>query len=304
MTIRTNVSDASRRAQTSISRCTIREFDDDHDMMQIKQADVYHSETPTNFERWQQCGFTAHPKKQDQDQSQQGQQQQNGNGGNGPGQGAGDISNNQPKGESSEGIMLYVNGSRAHPVCVSVDDRRVRPYGMKEGESALYACDGSGQMVYHRVRGDANDGLYLVTLNDQEQSKDGQQQERFLSLRHVEKKKQPRKKKKAGGGAGQQADGGNGGSSSDFKHEGDTVNTEVRISKQMIEFRDGDQSVGHYDKGKQRWTHFVNGDATKGSVVVDKDHVHIRFGDHRIWVDKDGCWSSEAIQVKADPYDS
>jgi hypothetical protein len=42
----------------------------------------------------------------------------------------------------------------------------------------------------------------------------------------------------------------------------------------------------------------------KWSVRVDDKHVHIRFEDNRIWVDKNGCWSSKPIQVKQDPNDS
>ena len=41
----------------------------------------------------------------------------------------------------------------------------------------------------------------------------------------------------------------------------------------------------------------------KISTLVDKDHVHIRFKDHRIFVDKEGCWSTSPIQVKGDDYD-
>ena len=61
--------------------------------------------------------------------------------------------------------MVYVGGSRSHPVGL-VDDRRVRPYAMKEGESAMYAASGTGQMLFHNDK-----GSYLVVTDEpQEQA--------------------------------------------------------------------------------------------------------------------------------------
>ena len=42
-----------------------------------------------------------------------------------------------------------------------VDDRRVRPYGMSEGEGAHYAPDGSEQMVLFK-----ENGTYVVSLDN------------------------------------------------------------------------------------------------------------------------------------------
>jgi hypothetical protein len=43
MTIRTTLTDTTRKARMSTARATIREFDDDHLMQQVKSADVTHS---------------------------------------------------------------------------------------------------------------------------------------------------------------------------------------------------------------------------------------------------------------------
>ena len=223
--------DLSRRTQMTLSRASVREFDDKHLMQQVKKADVYHSETPSDFERWQMVGLTSMPLKQEEEQQQQGQQQ---NQQGGTGETPGDWNHNQPKGKSAEAVMLYI-GSRSHPIGI-VDDRRVRPYAMKEGETALYAASGTGQMLFHNDK-----GSYLVAVNNpQEQSKDSKDVERFASLRHVEKKKQSREIKK-----GQEVQ--------EHKHEGETVNLEVRTTKTRIEFRAGDDVVGYYDKAGKKW---------------------------------------------------
>jgi hypothetical protein len=64
-----------------------------------------------------------------------------------------------------------------------------------------------------------------------------------VSVRHVEKQKQKRGQSGGGQGGGQQ----------DFKHEGESVNTEMRVSKNRIEFRSGDTVVGYYDKSSATW---------------------------------------------------
>jgi hypothetical protein len=259
MTIRTTISDAGRRAQTGASRCTVREFDDDHDIMEAKQADVMHSETPSAVQVHQPCGLTSHPMPQEEDTQKQPQQSQAPSGG-----GTGDPSNpdmskgfndNQPKGPSSIGHMSYWGGSRSNPVMHSVDDPRHRPFQTKKGEALFYSPDGSGQAVYHRRREDDKDGLYLVTLDDQQQlNRDGtvkqQERKRFISMRHVEKPRQQRKKQQQ-----QQQQQGIplAAEQQNYKHEGESVNTEVRCTKDRIEFRAGDTVVGYYDKGADTW---------------------------------------------------
>jgi len=327
MTFRRTAKETGRSSQTSASRCTLREFDDDHDMMQIKQADIYHSETQSDFERWQQCGTSVHPMPQDkqdqQTQGQQGQQDgQDGGFGSYSGDGAGEKnpwSSKQPKGPSSEGLMLYLNGSRSHPICAAIDDRRVRPYQTKPGECLYYAADGSGQTMYHRVRGDDKDGLYILTLDDQQQNGvyiagygvgQQKQQKRFVSIRHANKQKQKRKSKslQAGqqggqGGQGSQlaADGGGQGGQQqqDYKHEGDSINTEVQLTSGKINFNDGGGNVGFYDNQKKDWLHHDGKGATH-SMRADKGHSHIKHEGAHIWVDG-ACWSSMPIQIKDDP---
>lgn len=250
MTERSTLAATHRTARNAAgSRATVREFDDKHLVQQVKFADVFHSETPSDFERFQMVGLTSVPLKQEEtqqksSQQQSSQQQSSGNY---------DGSDDQPTGKSSEMLMNYVNGSRSHPVGGLCDDRRVRPYAMKEGETACYAASGTGQMLFHN-----NSGSYLIAVNNPpEQSKNNQETERFASLRHVTKSKQKREIKE-----GEQVQ--------EHKHEGESVNTEVRCTSGRIEFRVGDKVVGYYDKQSDAW-YFTSKIHTRNATEEVKD---------------------------------
>jgi hypothetical protein len=158
--------------------------------------------------------------------------------------------------------MLYPGGQRSHPIGIC-DDRRVRPYKVPEGASAFYAPTGTGQMVYHN-----DDGSSLVTTNNPKYGKNQQQKERYASIRHVTKQPQQRKFQQQKSNGGTSGGGGSpgvstldtgsggtsGGSSQDYKHEGESVNTEIRCTSGRIEFRIGDTVVGYYDKSNTRWS--------------------------------------------------
>jgi phage gp45-like len=300
------------------ARATVREFDDDHLMQQVKYADVYHSETPSDFERWQPVGMTAFPIKQQEDPNQKKPSQQSNASQDG------DWNHDQPTGPAAEAVMLYIGDSRSHPVAM-VDDRRVRPYGMSEGEGANYAPDGSEQMVLFK-----ENGTYIVGLDGKSVKDPKGKTERMVSLRHVNKKMQTHKIEKSqsqggsgGGSAGGQtatrdaSSGSSGQQQEKYKHEGDSVNTEVRVSANKIEFYTGTKLVGVYDKGSDTWTINESGgnfkliispshvigqyqDTTK-SFMVDKTHTHIKYGGNSIFVDAGGCWSTVPIQIKGDP---
>jgi len=243
MVDRTSLTRTNTTARTGLSRATVRSVSDKHLMQQVEKADVFHSETPSDFERFQMVGITAVPLPQEEDEQQS--QNQNHQGASGKDDG---MNHNQPKGKSAEALMLYLNGQRSHPVAL-IDDRRVRPYAMKPGESAMYAASGTGQMLFHN-----NAGSYLVAVNNPpEQSKENEETERFASLRHVEKQKQKREIKE-----GEEVE--------EHKHEGESVNMEVRATKTRIEFRAGDDVVGYYEDGK--WV-FI-GEIKLGSE--DADH--------------------------------
>jgi phage gp45-like len=318
MAIRTTLSHVARQAQMSMSRATIREFSDDHLMQEVKQADVYYSETPSDFERWQMVGMTSFPLKQEEDEKKKPAEKKEA--ASTPERnmtGKTDFNDDQPKGPAAEAVMLYLNGQRSHPVAI-VDDRRVRPYEMSEGEGAHYAPDGSEQMVLFKET-----GTYVVSLDNTSIKDKKNKKTRFASLRHVNKKMQTHKiedsKEQSSGGssASTRAAGSSGQQKEKYKHEGDSVNTEVRVTASRIEFRTGDKLVGFYDKGSNTWELSesggkfkltitgsniigMNGDKTK-SFMVDDSHTHIRFAGNSIFADAGGCWSTVPIQVKGDP---
>jgi len=168
--------------------------------------------------------------------------------------------------EAAEAYISFLGGNRSFPVAGVMDDRRHRPWGLKPGENAQY--DDLGQMTLMR-----RTGLYMMSTDNpdesQQQSQSGgasptphaeqQTTERMVSMRHVEKKKQPRPK---GDGSKEGAD---------HKHEGESVNTEIRCTKSRIEFRAGDKVVGFYDVGSDTWqfnAKIINNIATE--KVMDK----------------------------------
>ena len=164
-----------------------------------------------------------------------------------------DWNHEQPTGPAAEAVMLYIGGARSHPIAM-VDDRRVRPYGMSEGEGAHYAPDGSEQMVLFK-----DNGTYVVSLDGKSVKNSQGNSARMASLRHVNKQmqthkidssqqsdqsSQPQAQQQATNGSSQQQK---------YKHEGDSINTEVRCTKDRIEFRAGDTVVGYYEASSQTW---------------------------------------------------
>jgi len=287
--MRSTTNDAANRVQTStVGRATLREVDDNHLCQECKHADTGFSRTHSDFEMWHPLGMTSVPMKQkEQQQAQQAQQAEGWN-------------KQQPKGAAAEAMVLYVGGSAAHPVGLA-NDRRVRPYDMKPGEAAMYSADGSGQTVYHRVRNDGNDGVFMISCDGPSQGEDGkgsgQKQSRCVSIRHANKPLQDRKPKKQQGGATPQ--GGQQQQQESYKHEGQSINTEVRLDSKKINFNDGGGNVGFFDSGKKDWLHH-DGQGATHSMRADKGHSHIKHEGGHIWVDG-ACWSSMPIQIKGDP---
>lgn len=254
----------SFRSYSSGGARSVVDTADDDRMMQEMSGNFMAGETRQKIESPQNYGFTSVvlPAKKDKD---------------------GKIE------ESAEAFIGFQGGNRSFPVAYVMDDRRHRPMGLKPGENAQY--DDIGQMTLMRRNGlflltlDSEDESQSsqggqsggATPTQQAaasggSSSQGKKVERMVSLRHVEKKKQERKKQQpqqqdqGSGGtpattqmltAEQQATQSQGGqqgqSQQDFKHEGEAVNTEVRCTKNRIEFRAGDKVVGYYDVAKKEW---------------------------------------------------
>ena len=249
--IRSNLTDAARRAQQVNACGTPRKIDDKHLCQEVKELDTYHSHTASSVQYRQPAGHTAVVLDQFEEEGAKPPQQKSSSGGGGqtgePNQ-AGEWNHDQPKGKSAEAVVTYIGAQQSHPIVTAMDDRRVRPYAMKPGESAHYATSGTGQMLFHN-----DDGSYLVSLNEPSEKPKSKEKQRMASLRHVNKKKQKREIKED-----EQVP--------DHKHEGESVNTEVRTIKDHIEFyAPGDKLVGVYDKKTKRW--FLDVDAAGKSTT-------------------------------------
>jgi hypothetical protein len=280
---RNTLLEMSGRIMHMAARFTLNKSNDNPKVQELA-LDMFNSDARTLIERIQAFGMTTMPLPRDE---KEGGQQGGGDGGAGGG-GLGE----QEKGAAAEGICIFMGGQRNHPVCIGVDDRRHRPMGLKAGESFQYDHQGQGTLI-------RKDATYIMSLDDDGEGSapgatmlrdaDGRQtgksekKERFTSLRHVEKKKQDREK---GGtpeknlqtwiAAGwdyerasldERAEKERAPNHEDYKHEGDTVNTEVRTTKKRIEFRCGDDVVGYYDKEKKSWC-FI-GEIKLGSEEAD-----------------------------------
>ena len=309
---RNSLMEMSGRAMHQIVRLTLNKSND-NPMMQEMAFDGMNSEGRKIVERLQNFGMSMVPMPRDE---QQGGSQGGGGGTGGDG--------SPMKGPAAEGIALLIGGQRNHPVVIGVDDRRHRPMGLKPGESFQYDHQGQGTLI-------RNAATYLLSLDDDgngqapggkmlrdvegRETGQSQKQERFASLRHVVKKKQNREQGSPSQNLKTWADAGvdlskltpdelaekaSAPNNEDYKHEGDTVNTEVRANKSKVEFRTGDTAVGHYDKDAKEWQLTSSGDDSK-SVKVTDSHAHIKIGGNSIFVDSGGCWSTQPIQIKGDP---
>ena len=157
---------------------------------------------------------------------------------------------------------------------------------MSEGEGAHYAPDGSEQMVLFK-----DNGTYVVSLDGKSVKDPKGNSTRMASLRHVAKKMQTHKieKQQQAGGTGQagaqaqqQASGGAAQQQEKYKHEGDSVKTEVRSTTNKIEFyAPGDKLVGVYDKAAKRWFLDVGGAGTC-TLEMLADKMTLKVGGSKI----------------------
>jgi hypothetical protein len=309
---RNSLTEMSGRIMHMASRVTLN-VGDDLKMMQEMFIDGMNSDMRKAVERIQSFGFSSVPLPRDEE----GKQKDASIGGV-----------EQPKGPAAEGIALFLGGQRNHPVVIGVDDRRHRPMGMKPGENAQY--DDQGQMTLLRRA-----GLFLLSLDDDGQGTapggkmlrdaegrltgKSEKQERMVSLRHVVKKKEEREGVGTKGGVAlspQQREAMER-KRAEYKHEGDTVNTEVRCTASKVQIMSGETPVATYDKAANEWTINESGGSfkviikkdeiacqyrdNKHSLRIDKNHIHMKFGGNALWLDDGGIWSSTPIQLRLDP---
>jgi len=292
MVTRTSLRNASQRAQSYASRATLRELNSKPQWAEAKFIDVFPGETATDVEYAENYGGTSVPAKQDEeeDKEQPQQQQQAGDGGSGtPGE-----ENEQPKGDAAEAIVLYLNGSRSHPVIISVGDRRHRLLELEEGDVAQHRLkDDRQQMLYSK------DGTYISTRSD-----------KVMRIALVEKQsdqQQTPAQQQQANGAGGGTSGSGGGTQKKKKTMGqksakdDNKKSQVALEQNGTQtYSQHGQSYGTQKGGSDSTIHYEK-DKKKSAQTTDK-HVHIRFKEHRIFNDEDGNWCTSPLLVKKDQY--
>lgn len=95
----------AQRVQLMVARAVVQ-LVNDASTMQGLQVSLLADELRSDVERFQNYGFTSHPK---------------------PG---------------AEAVVVCVAGSRDHPIVVAIDDRRYRLVGLAQGEVAIYTDEG------------------------------------------------------------------------------------------------------------------------------------------------------------------
>lgn len=292
MVIRTSTRDASRRAQTGASRATLRELNSKTLWSEAKHIDVMASETATDVEYAENYGSTSVPAKQDEeedDQKQKKQQQQASSGDGGPGGEGGTPGEEgeQPKGDAAEAIVLYMNGSRSHPVMIAVGDRRHRLVELEEGDVAQHRLKDDRQQFLL-----SKDGTYLSTREDKltrialvPKPQDDQQQQGGGGTAGPQKAgHQQQKKKKTYGQKSAKDDN----KKSEVAIEQNGTQTYSQHGETYGTQKGGSDSTIHYEKDKKK------------SAQSTASHTHIRFQEHRIFNDETGNWCTSPLLVKKD----
>jgi len=291
MVTRTSLRNASQRAQSYASRATLRELNSKPQWAEAKFIDVFPGETASDVEYAENYGGTSVPAKQDEEEQkqQQGKQQDSGDGGSGtPGE-----ENEQPKGDAAEAIVLYLNGSRSHPVIISVGDRRHRLLELEEGDVAQHRLkDDRQQMLYSK------DGTYISTRSDKVM--------RIALVEKQQEQQQTPSQQQQANGAGAPSSGSGGGTQKKKKTMGQKSAKDDNKKSQVALEQNGTQTYsqhGQYYTAQRGGSDVSNYyDSRKKSSQATDKHVHIRFMDNRIWVDEDGHWSELPILQKKDKH--
>jgi phage gp45-like len=291
MVMRTSVRDASRRAQTGASRATVREMNSKPYWSEGKQIDVMPGETATDVEYAENYGSTSIVAKQDKEEDEQKgkPQQQASAGGGGPGGEGGTAGpeSEQPKGDSAEAIVLYMNGSRSHPVMIAIGDRRHRLVELEEGDVAQHRLKDDRQQVLL-----SKDGTYVSTRDD-----------KLFRVALVPKPQDDQQQQQGGGRGGQQS----GGQQKKQKEYGQKSAKDDNKKSQVALEQNGQTTYSQHGEayssqktGSDSTAHY--GKDKKKSAQSTEDHTHIRFGDNRIFNDKDCNWWTIPCLVKKDKY--
>jgi phage gp45-like len=286
--MRTTLGDTARRAQTNASRATLRKLNSGPLWSEAKQVDVMKSETHSDVEYIENYGATSYPADQDDDEQQQKPQQQQQQSQD---VGAGNTEpefGEQPQGDSAEAIVLYLNGSRSHPVIIGIGDRRHRLVELEQGDVAQHRLKDDRQQVLLHSK-----GTYISTRDDK--------QLRLALVPKEQEQKQQQGGGKQAGPVGQQNQ------QNQEKKYGQKSARDDNLKSQVAIEQNGQQTYSQHgetygtQKGGSDSTIHYEKDKKKSAQSTEK-HTHIRFKDHRIFNDEDGNFWTSPCLVKKDQH--
>lgn len=173
------------------------------------------------------------------------------------------------KNKAAEYIGLMMGSSRGHMTVIKVDDRRFRLFGLENGESVQYDDQ---QQRFHLQRD------RILTESHKKLTSQVIQDEQWADERTSRDQSQRQTKP-----------------TTVVEQDGENV---------FVSRQDGQGGViaKLHVNSTEAWVQYGSDD--KKSLWADGDHVHIRFDKFRVWIDKDGIWSTVPILVKQDPHKS
>jgi phage gp45-like len=291
MVVRSSTRDASTQSSLALSRATVRDLNTKPQWSEVTQLDVFPGETATDVEFAENYGSTMRPAKQDEEEDEQKQQGQ-GQQGDGSGPGGAGEEGEQPKGDSAEAIVGYMNGQRSHPVVLAMGDRRHRLLELEEGDVAQHRLKDDRQQVLL-----AKDGTFVSTRQDKKF------RAALVPKESKEKQQQPGQQQQADAGGGGTSGSGSGKQQKQLGQKSakkDNEKSEVAIEQNGTQtFSQHGQFYGAQRGGQDSSVYYKD---RKQSAQATDAHVHMRFEKNRIWVDKDGHWSEEPILQKKDKH--
>jgi hypothetical protein len=289
------------------SRVLVDKADDDKQMQEGNKCQGQHSEQWNNMEAPQNYGFTSvvHPADKNDD---------------------GQIES------SAEGHVSFAGGNRSFPIMGNMDDRRHRMKEAKPGDSGMNR-GAKDRQQFHMTK-DAN---YMTCRNDrkqrmalvpkEEEKKEGgggrsgaaarafQFSVSALAGEHITPSEaearalgstSPEAMAVADGGGGSSggAAGGKGGGKEKLKGQKpafeDNEKSDIAFEQNGKEnFHQHGQYYSSTRGGSDVSNYYEN---RKKSSQATENHVHMRYEDFKIWVDKEGHWSEMPIMQKKDKH--
>ena len=281
------------------SRALVDKVDDDKQMQEGNKCQGQHSEQWNNMEAAQNYGFTSVVHEADKNDD-------------------GQIE------DSAEGHVSFAGGNRSFPTMGNMDDRRHRMKEAKPGDSGMHRGAKDRQQMhmtkdgnFHTCRNDRKQRMALVAPEDDKKKdggggRSGGAAVSVSALAGVHALPEPEPSgpsamtAAAGGGSsgGAGAAGGKGGGKEKLKGQKpafeDNEKSDIAFEQNGKEnFHQHGQYYSSTRGGSDVSNYYEN---RKKSSQATENHVHMRYEDFKIWVDKEGHWSEMPIMQKKDKH--